>query len=278
MNIIAGDFRYFWPETLASLAHLPFAWDSFLNTGVGQPVLGTLWITTYLQLTSWAGYLGIPWVIIGLLFWQLPSIILSCVGFYLLARRLFHLPISFSVIAGLLSVANTYFLMLFLGGQAGVALAYSLIPWVLLCFYRVQIVPHLSRSVLLGLILTLMVLFDPRIVLLTSIALFLFYCFTFTKKQLLKDVLLLGIVPFLVVFSIHMFWIIPLVIFKSTGSISAGGTVEGFRFLSFAGYDYALSWLHPNWPENIFGKISFLNPLFIIFPVFCLQLTLCSDP
>ena len=30
---------------------------------------------------------------------------------------------------------------------------------------------------------------------------------------------------------------------------------------------HALSLLHPNWPENLFGKVYFLQPEFLILPI-----------
>jgi hypothetical protein len=40
-----------------------------------------------------------------------------------------------------------------------------------------------------------------------------------------------------------------------------------FKFFSFADFSHALSLLHPNWPENIFGKVYFLDPKFLILPL-----------
>ena len=39
------------------------------------------------------------------------------------------------------------------------------------------------------------------------------------------------------------------------------------RFLSFADFSNAFSLLHPNWPENIFGKTYFMRPEFLIIPI-----------
>jgi hypothetical protein len=39
------------------------------------------------------------------------------------------------------------------------------------------------------------------------------------------------------------------------------------KFLSFADFPHALSLLHPNWPENLFGKVYFLQPEFLVIPI-----------
>ncbi|MCL4418191.1 MAG: hypothetical protein M1365_16145 [Actinobacteria bacterium] len=39
------------------------------------------------------------------------------------------------------------------------------------------------------------------------------------------------------------------------------------KFFSFASFSQSLSLLHPNWPENIFGKIYFTKPEFVLLPI-----------
>jgi len=39
------------------------------------------------------------------------------------------------------------------------------------------------------------------------------------------------------------------------------------KFLSFADFSHTLSFLHPNWPENLFGKVYFLQPEFLVLPM-----------
>ncbi len=39
------------------------------------------------------------------------------------------------------------------------------------------------------------------------------------------------------------------------------------HFLSFADFSHTLAFLHPNWPENLFGKVYFLQPEFLLLPV-----------
>jgi hypothetical protein len=37
--------------------------------------------------------------------------------------------------------------------------------------------------------------------------------------------------------------------------------------LSVADFSHALAFLHPNWPDNLFGKVYFLQPEFLILPI-----------
>ena len=68
-----------------------------------------------------------------------------------------------------------------------------------------------------------------------------------------------------------MFWILPILISRInpvTTILSESASSSGLmRFFSFATLENTLSLLHPNWPENIFGKIGFMRPEFILIPI-----------
>ncbi len=44
-------------------------------------------------------------------------------------------------------------------------------------------------------------------------------------------------------------------------------SVAAVQFFSFAKLDNAIALLHPNWPENIFGKVSFFRSEFLLLPI-----------
>ncbi len=263
---LGGDFRFFWTENIGNFAHLPLAWDSSLNTGIGQSQIGSLWINSYLNFTAMFSNLGLSWNLIGLIFWILPAIILSFFSSFYLFNYLFKDKIKYSLLAGFIYVFNTYFLMILTGGQVGVALSYSLVPLVLLTFIRITKNPTLKNALLSGLILGLQILFDPRIVYVTLIAVSLYLLFNLAELKIIKNKLLL-LVPFVVAVLLNSFWILPLVLTKSSGLPAGFDNVSSFKFFSFADFSHALSLLHPNWPENIFGKIYFLNPQFLVLPI-----------
>jgi len=60
---------------------------------------------------------------------------------------------------------------------------------------------------------------------------------------------------------------LPLILTKSSALPSGFNSIQGFEFFSFADFSHSLSLLHPNWPENIFGKVYFLKPEFLILPI-----------
>ncbi|MEX2013129.1 MAG: hypothetical protein WD967_01870, partial [Candidatus Levyibacteriota bacterium] len=271
MLTILGDSRFFWNENIKDFATLPSAWDSILNTGLGQSQLGSLWITSFLNLTSLASNLGLSWGWIQVLFWVLPAIVISFLSSYLLFNHLFKNRI-YAILSGLIYLFNTYFLMVLTGGQLGVSLGYSLTPLVLLAFIKLSKTPSLRNSVLAGLALGVQLLFDPRIVLITLLAIFVYSLFNY--YQILRNVkkyITFFLVPFLISILLHSFWILPLLLTKTSSLPQGFGSIAGFSFFSFADFSHAFSLLHPNWPENIFGKVYFLQPEFLVLPILALS-------
>lgn len=265
INFLLGDSRFFWPENIKFFAHLPYVWDSSLNTGVGIPDANTLWITSFLNISASLSYLGISWEIINLFFWILPIPLIAFFSAFFLFMKLISKSLIHCFISGAIYSTNTYFLLIFLGGQAGVAYSYSLIPLVFLSFINLIKKPTLAAVVIFGLIFSVQVLFDPRFAFLTFLALYLYYVLRFKFEP--KEIPYVLVLPLTIVLLVHSFWILPLVIFP-TNLIPAGfDSVAGAKFFSFAFFENSLSLLHPNWPENIFGKTYFMRPEFIGLPI-----------
>ena len=174
LNLLLGDFRFFWPENIKFFAHVPYAWDSSLNTGIGISSINTIWITSFLNLTSFFSYLGIPWFIINLVFWIIPALLIAFLGAFFLFRNIISKNIVYSLLSGIIFTTNTYFLTIFLGGQQGVAFAYALMPLVFLTFINLLRNTNLRSSIIFSLALSLQLLFDPRFFLLTLGSLFFF--------------------------------------------------------------------------------------------------------
>ena len=267
MTGLGGDFRFFWNENIKDFVTLPSAWDSMLNTGIGQSQVGSLWITSYLNLTSHASKIGLNWEWIQLLLWVLPAVVLSFLSPYLLFKFLFK-DRRYSFLAGIIYLFNTYFLMVLAGGQLGVSLSYSLVPLVLLGFIRLVEKPSLRNALIAGLTLGFQIIFDPRIVYITLITTFFYFVFNSAAlKRVIKKSFGLFIFPLVIASLMNIFWILPLILTKSSAIPAGFDSASSFRFFSFADFSHALSFLHPNWPENIFGKVYFLQPEFLILPI-----------
>src|SRR5258708_4117152 len=268
INIIRGDWRFFWPENIGSFAHLPSAWDSILNTGLGIPSSATLWLTSYLYSTALLTKLGISWGIISIIFWILPPVIFSFLSAYFLSRYLFRQNKIFNFLSGLLYIFNTYFLLIFTGGQLGVCFAYALAPFVILRFCKSIHEPTVRNGLLTGVFLGLQILFDPRLVYITLTAVLIYYFLVGIRlKQIKRQIILTFFMPFSIVLFLHSYWILPLLLTHFSSIPKNYIQSPSISFFSFADFSHAFSLLHPNWPENLFGKVYFLRPEFLVLPI-----------
>ncbi|MEK7450809.1 MAG: hypothetical protein AAB662_02630 [Patescibacteria group bacterium] len=284
--IIGGDWRFFWPENIAQILTYSFSWDSSLNTGIGQSNFPILWLNSYLGIVGnfLSNTLHIPWVISEKLMFFWPIIIFSFLSAFFLSR-LVTKQRGWNVLSGLVYLLNTYALMIFSGGQVGVALAYAVSPFVLLVFVglineisEAKSIPNaIRKSIMAGMVLALVMLFDPRIALLNVAVIILYFIFNFSladqvrrKAIVSMNNLFYAVITTTTVILLNSFWILPIIWFGINpvkDFTSAFGSAGIARFLSFAQFENSFSLLHPNWPENIFGKVYFLRPEFLIMPI-----------
>lgn len=268
ISLISGDWRFFWPQSVGSFANFPLSWDASLNTGIGTSAFSFIWINTYLNFTAFISNLGLPWSLVGLVFWILPVFLISFASSYSLYRYIFPGPKIPGILAGIIYASNTYILMIVMGGQLGVALAYSLVPLVLYMFMKAIKNLNYKTTILFSLVFGLEVLFDPRISYLIGIAILLYIFFRrLNFGKLYKEVYFAFIIPGIIVTIIHSYWIVPMILFHVTPVPVGFDSAEGLKFLSFADFPHSLSLLHPNWPENIFGKTYFMKSEFILLPM-----------
>lgn len=200
------------------------------------PDLRFLWLAPYYQIfTKILFQIGLSWEAVEQVAWFLPFIVISAFSSYRLTK---------SFLGALIYTTNTYVLMIVGGGQMGVALAYALAPLVLVNFF----------------VLPVQVMFDPRIAAITFGIISVYSLFRQTYKSLVLPVLLTTVV--------HLYWIIPFLAGgKEFTSRLINATADSVQYLSFGSFSQSLSLLHPNWPENIFGKTYFLRPEFLILPI-----------
>lgn len=266
IDIIRGDWRFFWSDNLPDFATVPSSWDSSLNTGLGIPSVNTMWITSYLNLTAFFSKLfHLDWFVAGIMFWIIPILVISLASSFLLFRYSFPEKKNGAYLASLIYVVNSYFLLMFGGGQLGVAFAYSFIPLVLLFFLRTYQKTTTKQSLLLSLVLAAQMLFDTRISLLTFAACLLFSLMTVSISW--KRIAYCFILPIIVSIFLHSFWILPLLLYPSPLLPEGNTNIKAAEFLSFAKFENTISLLHPNWPENLFGKVYFMRAEFLLVPI-----------
>lgn len=288
-EIIGGDWPFFYPENVRDFSFLPAAWSSIHGNGLGGPHV-VYALDSYLYFTGWffTNTLHIPWNFVYKIFWFGLTLVLSIFSVNHLLKQLFpNMPLHIRMVGMFLFLVNTYILMVLGGGQLGVGLGYAIAPLVLSFFIRVISVygeeqakkikfdfKNISRSstiytsILAGLALSVDVLFDFRITYITLLAIGIYYVFHFNKT--FSQFFYIFLIPFLLTGLLHAFWLIPL-LFTGQNSVaqlgSAYTSVESLKFFSFAMFENAFGLLHPNWPENIFGKVAFMKPEFLLLPL-----------
>jgi len=267
----AGDMDFFWKEQIRAFSWLPRLFHP--EQGFGRPTLYILWLSYPYELVLKLGTtLGLSWFMIEKVLWA-GFFFLAVYSSCRLARYIVGSgPVPF--LASLIYVSNTYPLLLFAGGQLGVALAYSFAPLVILSFLKYidqtdakRTIRHQIQN---GLVTAVLLMLDVRVFYLTAVVIglyfllrvrctnarswFHFFCSTF-------------IVPLCLTVGYHAFWILPSLV---VGNVAVPGEITSpgiLHFLSFADFSHAVSLLHPNWPDNLFGKIYFLRPEFLVLPV-----------
>lgn len=279
-DIIGGDWPYLFPEMVQSQSYVPSSWQSGYGGGLGG-VSPAYFLSVYKFLFTWiAVFTGIPWTIVYRLFWFfLPVLLLSSGGWLLLSVVDPLSRVWARALTAMIIVTNTYVLMVTGGGQMGVFFAISLYPWVLIAFFRfiratsdssIKTLSRLKETVLLGTVFGVQASFDPRFAYLSIISMGVMYLFETNAIPLLWRRLRFGCLAGAVSMFLNFYWILPLLVLKENTLDTLGSaytTVGALRFFSFADFSHAIAVLHPNWPENIFGKTYFLQPEFLILPL-----------
>lgn len=261
--LIAHDWPLLFPES-RQFNPLTLSWDYMGQGGLGGPAFKTFWIDLYTNFIYFvSNNLNIPWWLSQRIFWVIPFIILSIFSSYKFSTLFIKNSILRSV-SSIIYSFNTYILLIIAGGQFGIAFSYALAPLSLFRFIILSQELNMRNSILFGLVYGLLIATDPRIALILLIGQF-FWFITFIRRTKSLKFYLLG---FLISFLINSYWILPLIFFRNSSDVfSSYSSLQEVKFLSFANFSNALSFLHPNWPENIFGKVYFLDPKFLVIPV-----------
>lgn len=265
--IFGGDFSFPpFTEAFKSLPSSTFTWNSHKGIDLGGNYSSTLWIDTSAQvLPTFLIQRGIPSLIVQKLVFFFPFLALAFFGSIFLFKTLFPEKDKVRFLVPLIFGLNTYILMVVGGGQMGIGLAYALAPLVLAAFIRSSQTLRIRNQFVTGLLLALQVFFDLRLALLTVGIAFL-YCL-FHLGPNLKKYLKIFVPPFFIVLGIHFYWLLPMVLVRRAALPMGHGEAGWVEFLSFANFSDSFSLLHPNWPENIFGKIYFMRPEFLVIPL-----------
>jgi hypothetical protein len=281
------DFPYFSPLMMKDSDIIPYTWGYHVGLdGFAGFLSPYSWVFPFIYAPQviFGNLLGMDWSLITRITYLYPFLILSVISPALLFRFLFPKN-NFYLLVILVFLFNTYALML-AQGEIFLALAYALAPMVLMIFFKIaenrRQTISIKYSVVAGLLLSAQIVFDPRIAyaIIFAVGLYAVSCITYyvlclklSKERILNTfylILYTFVIPLGIATLLHAFWIIPTVLHggnpvEALGAAhSAAGAVN---YLSFAKLENTISLLQPNWPENIFGKVGFMKPEFLVLPV-----------
>jgi len=278
----SNDFPFYSGLMIKSATLSIYAWDSHVVLdGFARFISPYSWIFPVLSYPQvLLGKLGFDWSMIERISYFFPLLILSVISPIILIKHFFPQN-KFYLIGVLIFSFNTYSLLLF-GSQVFLAIAYVLIPIVFVLFSILisKAKNRLNLSLITGLVLGLQMLIETRVAVIT-IFLVIFYAlfywlFNFRGlnknkiKDYIADIIFVFLIPFLTTFLLHAFWIVPSILYgrNPVEALGAAYSTSGaVNYLSFAKFENTISLLHPNWPENIFGKVYFMRPEFLLIPV-----------
>jgi hypothetical protein len=285
--LVGGDLGYLFTEQFSSYPFIPPAWQTLYNLGNANTALIWTGLLQNLYINTFGKFFDYNALLLAC--FLIPFLMLGSISSYLLIRELITKNSFFISIGILVYMTNTYILMAAGGGQIQIALAYAIAPLVLLRFIKIidffnkekpvfQNIKLIRLSQISGLVLAVQMMFDPRIVYITLLAVMIYFIlhmrFEISRNNaidVLIRLLYTVFIPIGILVLLHAIWILPTLVYRQNPIQEMGSafsSLDAVKFFSFAQFENAISLLHPNWPENIFGKVGFMRPEFLAIPIF----------
>lgn len=267
--LAGGDWPFLYPQAIKEIVPLS-TWDVLFSGTLGSSSLPKIWFDSYaLSIVKLANILS--WPLFERIIWFFPALSLSFFAAFLFSKK-FGFSNNLRLVSGLIYSLNTYILLIVSGGQAGVMIAYSFLPIPFFAFFNLLENLTFRKSVIFSLTLALLILLDLRVGYMFLAAAVLIFLINFYKDsgQIFLKLIYSFVIPGALVFLLHFFWILPIILMgrnptSQLGEIYTSST--SLDFFSFAKMENTVAFLHPNWPENMFGKVSFLRPEFLLIPI-----------
>ena len=277
--ITGGDYWYAFPSNYSQYNTFWYGWNWIKGNGFGMN--STIYQATIfdfaLPLYVLGHLMNFPFTIVSKLGFFYPFLILSIISPYYLHKKVFK-KTTFWIVTAAVYLLNTYILTIAAGGQILIGLTYALSPITLYMFMNIISGKFSYKGIILtGFLFGLEALLDLRYAYVLLLGVFLYFLlFVFQEFKLrdfriyAKNLLLNVISPVVLGILLNGFWSIPFLLNRKNplnelgSAYNAAGSV---RFFSFATFENSISLLHPNWPENLFGKIYFMRPEFLLIPL-----------
>lgn len=234
----------------------PWVWkETAVADGLGEYYASSLWSQPMHTIFGLLAFANITFEIQTKLF----GLIILLLGFWGIWKLLdkFHINNVGKGIGSIFFLLNSFFLLLFDGGQLSLAFAYSILPIVFAYFLS-------SEKVKFAFWVLILSIADIRIVYL-ELLIILLYLF-FDNKTFLKRNLIMGIFAGVIFIGFHMYWLLPVLLSKPLQLPQTYERVSQVNFLSFSSLGHSLLLQSPHWPQNVFGRLANLKSEFIFIP------------
>jgi len=260
-EISFGDAPFYSPEKLTGFNWLPYLWDGS-DLGFFRPIQNYFpYMNLPLKVFS---VLKIPWLLAERLAWYWPFLLITVYSSWHLAGTL-RLKSPFRILSPIIYLLNSYILMIVGGGQVSIALAYALFPLTLSVWINCFRSSQRHNRLKAGLVFSAQVMIEPRLAVLSFFVsilyFFVFYGFNYKKWFQVNTSILASAA------AVNLFWIFPTLLIQKQPFYTNQLTGDWASFLSFAKLSDTISLLHPNWPENVFGKTYFMRTEFLFIPI-----------
>lgn len=284
-EIIGGDFPYYFQEFVDGSSALPSSWSGLYGNGMGGKIL-LYGLESYMNATHYiSNALNVQWSLVYKVFWFGLFLGFSFFSSFKLSSYILSKKSTLPFISSLIYCTNTYVLMIVGGGQMGYAIAYSFFPLLVWQYLKIkdQARENYIDLALYSIVLSFVLAIDIRIFYIYTFFTVIFFILELNNFdfKIFKKLTILFFIPNLISLILNSFWILPLLLNPINPNVELGSfyaSVSSLSFFSFATLSNTISFLHPNWPENIFGKVAFQNPIFLILPLIVFASIILGKP
>lgn len=257
---VASDFH---TSTAANLVAniYPFTWkDSIAAVGLGEYTVSVLWSQPFHAIFGVLSLSNIPFEVVE----KILGLLTISIAFFAIRRLLGFFELEFwpKTIGTFFYLTNTFFILLFDGGQLSLALGYGILPLTILYFLR--------NSIWFSLWLVILSICDIRLVYVVGIIILinLLYSTIFYREKFnFRNLIITIFIPSIVLVGIHAFWLLPAFLSKSPQLPVTYDRASQVDFLSFSSLLHSLLLQQPHWYGNVFGRVSLPQVIFLGIPL-----------
>lgn len=267
---VANDF-HLTEKSVQLMNILPWTWkETAVADGLGEYYPLSLWSQPMHTFFGLLALINIPFEVQTKLF-GLVILILGFWGIWKLLDK-FSINTAGKSVGSIFFLLNSFFLLLFDGGQLSLALAYCILPTAVYYFLQAAETDFLQDKLKLAFWVLILSISDIRIVYLLLIVIFIFICLKLVTglqnpKSFFKRIFLMMAITAVSLIGSHMYWLLPTLISKQIQLPETYGRVSQVSFLSFSSLSHSILFLQPHWYQNIFGKVTAPLAEFIFIPL-----------